>query len=286
MSSVRPLRRSPLYDRLKAKGAVFGTKLNWERANYFLPPGVAEPPATLDTPGVAAARAGGAARMPRGRRRIRPDVVREIRAEGPRRARRAAAAVRERDGRRARAHRLHGDAERARRHRERPHGAAQSRRTSSSSSPVPAQATRDFAWIERHIACGRARGARRRYRRVVRAFGDGAESRAAACRSLSRDDFSRSAIPFSTVREVDVGYARVRAARMSYVGGPGFELYVPVEQCVTLYDALHEAGAGVRPARRGVLHDRRASHRSRAPRLGRRALAGRDAAGGRASGSR
>ena len=48
---MRPLRRSPLYDRLKAKGAVFGSKLNWERANYFLPPGTEAIPYTLDTPG-------------------------------------------------------------------------------------------------------------------------------------------------------------------------------------------------------------------------------------------
>ena len=33
--SGRPLRRSPLYDRLKAAGAVFGEKLGWERANWF-----------------------------------------------------------------------------------------------------------------------------------------------------------------------------------------------------------------------------------------------------------
>ena len=51
LATVRPLRRSPLYDRLKAKGAVFGSKLNWERANYFLPAGTKEPPPTLDTPG-------------------------------------------------------------------------------------------------------------------------------------------------------------------------------------------------------------------------------------------
>jgi 4-methylaminobutanoate oxidase (formaldehyde-forming) len=49
--TVRPLRRSPLYDRLAAKRAVFGTKLNWERANYFLPEGAPEPSPTLDTPG-------------------------------------------------------------------------------------------------------------------------------------------------------------------------------------------------------------------------------------------
>src|SRR5205085_11364170 len=45
--TVRPLRCSPLYDRLKAKGAVFGSKMNWERANYFLPEGTNEPPPTL-----------------------------------------------------------------------------------------------------------------------------------------------------------------------------------------------------------------------------------------------
>ncbi len=49
--TVRPLRRSPLYDRLAAKGAVFGSKMNWERVNYFLPPGTSVPPYTLGTPG-------------------------------------------------------------------------------------------------------------------------------------------------------------------------------------------------------------------------------------------
>ncbi len=51
LATVRPLRRSPLYDRLDAKRAVFGSKLNWERANYFLPVGAPLPPPTLDTPG-------------------------------------------------------------------------------------------------------------------------------------------------------------------------------------------------------------------------------------------
>jgi hypothetical protein len=35
LDSARPLRCSPLYDRLKAKGAVFGSKMGWERANWF-----------------------------------------------------------------------------------------------------------------------------------------------------------------------------------------------------------------------------------------------------------
>ena len=37
-ASGRPLRRSPLYDRLTAKGAVFGEKLGWERPNWFAGP--------------------------------------------------------------------------------------------------------------------------------------------------------------------------------------------------------------------------------------------------------
>ena len=82
--------------------------------------------------------------------------------------------------------------------------------------------------------------------------------------------------------EIDVGYARVRAARMSYVGGPGYEMVVPTDQCVTLYDALWSAGAAFGLQGRRLLHDRRAAHRSRPPRVGRGALAGRNAVGGRA----
>ncbi|HSE78295.1 MAG TPA: FAD-dependent oxidoreductase, partial [Alphaproteobacteria bacterium] len=37
LESARPLRRSPLYDRLADKGARFGSKMGWERANYFAP---------------------------------------------------------------------------------------------------------------------------------------------------------------------------------------------------------------------------------------------------------
>jgi 4-methylaminobutanoate oxidase (formaldehyde-forming) len=104
-----------------------------------------------------------------------------------------------------------------------------------------AQATRDFAWIERgigpdqHAALVDVSSAWS----VVSVMGPRAE---ALLGSLSDDDFSNAAQPFATTRMVDVGYARVRAARMSYVGGPGYELYVPTDQCATLYDALVAAG--------------------------------------------
>jgi len=104
------------------------------------------------------------------------------------------------------------------------------------------QTTRDFAWIERHIdeneraslvdvTSGHA---------VVSVMGPRAQALLAR---LSADDLSKDAMPFAMTREIDVGYARVRAARMSYIGGPGFELYVSTDQCATLYDALWTAGA-------------------------------------------
>jgi len=37
---ARPLRTSPCYDRLKDRGAVFGQKFGWERANWFAPDGM------------------------------------------------------------------------------------------------------------------------------------------------------------------------------------------------------------------------------------------------------
>jgi sarcosine dehydrogenase len=40
-SSARPLLRSPIYEHLKAAGACFGSKLGWERPNWFAPDGVA-----------------------------------------------------------------------------------------------------------------------------------------------------------------------------------------------------------------------------------------------------
>src|SRR5437660_1351976 len=37
LQSARPLRRSPLYDRLSAQNALFGSKMGWERPNFFAP---------------------------------------------------------------------------------------------------------------------------------------------------------------------------------------------------------------------------------------------------------
>jgi glycine cleavage system aminomethyltransferase T/glycine/D-amino acid oxidase-like deaminating enzyme len=60
---------------------------------------------------------------------------------------------------------------------------------------------------------------------------------------LSRSDFSDKAFPFSTSRQIDLGYATVRATRITYVGELGWELYVPTEFAVGAYEDLMAAGA-------------------------------------------
>src|SRR5207245_3661421 len=104
-----------------------------------------------------------------------------------------------------------------------------------------AQATRDADWIERHIGEGEFAAlvdVTSGYS-VLSVMAPKAE---ALLGRLSPDDLSRAGMPFSTTREIDVGHARVRAARMSYVGGPGYELTVLSDLCLTLYDALWSAG--------------------------------------------
>ena len=60
---------------------------------------------------------------------------------------------------------------------------------------------------------------------------------------LSSADLSNAAFPYLTAREIDLHYARVLAMRVTYVGELGWELHVPAEQALTVYDALLEAGS-------------------------------------------
>ena len=59
---------------------------------------------------------------------------------------------------------------------------------------------------------------------------------------LSSADFSTDAFPFLTAREIDLDYARVLALRVTYVGELGWELHVPTELALTVYDALLASG--------------------------------------------
>lgn len=63
-------------------------------------------------------------------------------------------------------------------------------------------------------------------------------------------DVSDLAFPFRATRWIDIGFARVLCARITYVGELGYELYVPSEQAIHVYDRLTTAGreAGLRHA--------------------------------------
>ncbi len=102
-----------------------------------------------------------------------------------------------------------------------------------------AQVTRDQNWIARHIGDDFATIAD-----VTSAWAVvsvmGPQARALIAK-VSPDDIAGFAP--GEAREIDLGLARVRAGRMSYIGGPGIELYIPSECAAHVYDALADAGA-------------------------------------------
>jgi len=61
--------------------------------------------------------------------------------------------------------------------------------------------------------------------------------------SLTPDDMSDAAFPFATSREIELGYAIVRASRITFVGELGWEIYVPTEFMTGVYDEIVAAGA-------------------------------------------
>jgi 4-methylaminobutanoate oxidase (formaldehyde-forming) len=265
LESARPLRTSPLYDLLSAKGAEFGSKNGWERANYFRPASSPKTPAASSPEGSALPWGGPAvaraARPPFGL--ATPGWLPWVQAEM--RATREAVAlydqssfgkllVQGRDAlpllQRLCANQI--DVPQGRMVytallNER--GGFESDLTVMRQAAErflvvtgSAQPQRDRDWIERHVGA---------HENVVVTDVSalycvlsvmGPRSRELLAR-VSPDDLSPQALKFSHTREIDLGLARVCAARMSYVGGPGYELYVPMEMARHVYLVLHDAGA-------------------------------------------
>jgi glycine cleavage system aminomethyltransferase T len=63
--------------------------------------------------------------------------------------------------------------------------------------------------------------------------------------SLSSADLSNEAFGFGTSRQIGLGYATVRATRLTYVGELGWEVCVPADQAAGVYEELMRAGAGL-----------------------------------------
>jgi 4-methylaminobutanoate oxidase (formaldehyde-forming) len=240
LETARPLRTSPLYDHLATRGAVFGAKNGWERVNYFRPAGaapavhglgrpdwldwvIAEQRATRDAVAIYDQTSFGKLLL-QGRDALA--VLQRLCAneiDVPIGKMVYTAMLNERGG-------FESDLTVVREKADR-----------FLIITGSAQPNRDADWINRHIG-----GAEHAVLTDVSAMTSvisvmGPNAHALLAR-VSSDDLSKESLPFSFTREIDVGFARVRAARMSYVGGPGVELYVPIEMARHVYLALHEAG--------------------------------------------
>jgi len=101
--------------------------------------------------------------------------------------------------------------------------------------------TRDFAWLKRHIPDD-ARCVAVDVTSGLPMLGLMGPNSRALLEELSGENLSNEAFPFATSREIEIGYARVRASRITYVGELGWELYIPAEFATHAYEAIVDVG--------------------------------------------
>ena len=63
--------------------------------------------------------------------------------------------------------------------------------------------------------------------------------------AVSPNDFSNAAHPFGTASEIEIGMGLARAHRVTYVGELGWEIYAPTDQTAHIFEAIEEVGAGL-----------------------------------------
>ncbi len=244
----RGLRRSPLFEPLKAAGAVFGSRFGWERANWFTAsdPAATETPSFEGRPGWHGAVAAEVAAIRGGVALIDQTSFSKFELSGPG----AGAALY-----RIAAADLSG-----------PPGRAIYSQLLNDRGGIEADVTilhrgeddflivtgsgfgvRDSTWIARHLPEGLA------LRDVTNAWAVlnlcGPKSRDVLA-SVTDADLSNAAFPFLAAREIGVGHAPALAVRVGYVGELGWELYIPVDYAGHAYETLKAAGAahGIRDA--------------------------------------
>jgi glycine cleavage system aminomethyltransferase T/glycine/D-amino acid oxidase-like deaminating enzyme len=105
-----------------------------------------------------------------------------------------------------------------------------------------ASETRDLAWLRRHVPPD-ARCTVHNVTSGLAALGVMGPYSRALLEQLSGEDLSNAAFPFASSREIEIGYARVRASRITYVGELGWELYIPAELAAHVFERIVEAGA-------------------------------------------
>ncbi len=241
--SSRYLRLSPFYDRQKAAGAHFEERNGWERPSWFAPPGqTVEPELTFARPQWfdcirrehLAARQGVALfdRTSLGKILIQgrdaEAFLQRICATDIARPGKAVYALmlNDRGG-------IESDIV-----------LLQIGRQSWLATTGTGQIVRDLDWMQRHIGpdenvtladvtSGWA---------VIGLCGPHSADLLA---KISPDDLSDAAFPPFAQRRIDVAGTHARAVRMSYGGGPGYELYIPTDCALPIYERLTGEGAAM-----------------------------------------
>ncbi|MGA1684236.1 MAG: GcvT family protein [Gemmobacter sp.] len=246
--SGRPRIVSPLYARLEAAGAVFGSKLGWERPNWFAPAGMA----ARDI--YSMGRQNWFAPVGAEHAHVREAVGIFDQSSF------AKYEVTGRDAGRALDWICAGNVAK-------PPGRVTYTQLLNSRGGIEADLTvarladdrfyivtgtgfrtHDLAWIRDHLPAG----ADVALEDVTEAWGTlslmGPRARDVLAR-VTAADVSNAAFPFGAVREIAIAGTEVRAIRITYVGELGWELHVPLGATGAVYDALMAAGApeGIRP---------------------------------------
>jgi 4-methylaminobutanoate oxidase (formaldehyde-forming) len=242
LATARPLRRSPVHHLVAAAGACFGSRMGWERPNVFAPPDVSPRgggPVIGYSWGVPDWLPWSAAEQRAARRDVAlfdqtsfskylltgPDSERALQWL-------CTADVAVPPGRTVYTGLLN---ERGRYESD----LTVTRLSAEEFLLIASSATteRDQYHIRRHMPSG----AWARLVDVTSAYAVlgvmGPRSRDLLA-ALSPADLSDQAFPFGTSREIDLGYFRLRATRITYVGELGWELYVPAECAVGVFELL------------------------------------------------
>ncbi len=240
-SSARGVRRSPLYHLLKEKGAVCGAKYGWERANWFAPEGVApEDELTFEVPNWFE-------HVGNEHQNARENVVLidqssfcKFEIDGP--------------GSMAFLNRLCAN------QIDRPVGKVIYTQMCNERGTIECDLTvgriaadrfflvvgtafgrRVAWWLNNHLPADGSVN----FTDVTSAYGVinviGPKSRQLLQRHV-KEDIGSEAFAFGTLKDIAVGYAPVMAWRVTYVGELGYELYVPAEFAVHVYETLWDSG--------------------------------------------
>jgi dimethylglycine dehydrogenase len=244
----RPLRTAPCYERMKARGAVFGQKFGWERPNWFAPKGVPQEDhwsfrrsrwfehvgaecrnvtqnvGLLDMTAFAKARVSG-----RGAEAFLDRLV--------------ANRIPHKVGRLTLCHALNT------------RGGVHSEFTILRERPdsfylVSAGAWQrlDHDWLRKHMPPESVADGSVRFDNLTDAMGvlvvAGLNARDLMQR-VSDDDFSSETFPWLTGKDILVGLAPTKALRVNFVGELGWELHHPIEYQNHIFDRLIEGGEGL-----------------------------------------